>query len=1528
MANRYWVGGAGNWSSTTKWSTSSGGASGASVPTSADDAIFDANSGGKFTATVDTAQSVNSLTITPSAVVGTQTISLTASLTTGNLTTTGTAGNNRIFFTSTTYGIAVDFIVNGTVSISDCDFRGIYVRGTSAPISGTRIGNRGENRNITFSTQKTVYWNLASAQNWSANGWSDTSAGSPNTIYFPLPQDIAKFTDAGSVTGTITLDTAIGYVPTVDMSGRTTAMTLGISNATIVYGDWKNGSGTSFTGSSTLTFSGGNTQTITSASKTFPSPFTIDTYGGTVQLADPWNIGSQAITVTNGTFDTKGYDVTAGILSSSNTNVRTIKLGASNISNTNPGGSYLITSTNLIFDAGTSTITFTGISHAINATGLTFYNVSFTTTFATSFTIQGPNTFNNLSFAAPSSTGITTVLFSGAQTINGTLTCAGATPTQRMSLRSNTLGTQRTLQVSSISAADCDFRDIAITGAASGATPTRAGNCGGNSGITFSTKTVYWNLAGAQNWSATGWATSSGGSPAINNFPLAQDTAVFDNTGSAGTVTLDVAWNIGTFDASGRTSAMTFDTSTIGTSVYGDWKFGTGVTFPGGSAVLSFQKNGTQTITSNAVTFTCPVTVNNPSGTVQLADALSLSATRALTVTTGTFDAVTYNVTAGLFTLSGTATRTIKMGSGTWTASGTGSVWNVQNNTGLTLTVGTSNIVLSDTSTSARTFDGGTAYYNKLTIGGTTGTSTLTIVGSNTFGELASTKTVAHTIAIGTGVQTFGKWSVTGTVGNVVTVTGTSTTNVIAGPRVSGVDYLAMGTLGFSTTSPGEFYAGANSTGTGAGVILTAAPATRNLFWRGGTGNWSDTTKWATTSGGAGPAPIPTSADTVTFNSASNATAYTVTLDAGVAIARCASFTMAGPASGNVTFAGTTPIAFHGSVSFAATGITRTFSSLINFAGNGSYTFDPSSLTFSSSITVNGVGSTWTLANNLNIGISTITVTYGSFSTSASNYSITGATISSSNTNIRTINLNNSTLTLSGTVTFATATNLTFNAGASNISTNLSGATFAGGGQTFYNVSFTSVLPGSVNQIDGSNTFNNLSFAGRTTVGIGIVQFNASQTISGTLTVSAGTASAYRNFLRSDGNGIKTLTCAAVSFTDVDFREITIAGAAAPASGTRLGDAKGNSGITFPVAKTVYWAVNTANWGATGAGSWSATSGGSAANDQFPLPQDTAYFSSTTPTSGSTVTVNANYNIGTIDMSARTVSSPTALITLATGTTSPAVYGDWINGTGTTPSGTGTIIFIGRGSQTITSAGRTFTQPITINTAGGSVTLQDSFISSQSASTALQIVQGTFNAVTYNVTLSGAASGVTANFTGTLGIGSGTWSIAGTSGWNASTSTATITGSGTISLTAATAKSFQGGSLSYSGVTLDQGGAGALTISGNNTFKTITNTYSATGATSILLVDTTQTLTNPWTATGAATRVLTVSGTSVSSPGTLIYSGAGTAANVDYLSISNVRAYPLATSWYAGNNSTNGGSLGWYFSGATVAYNGNFLVFF
>jgi len=52
MADRYWVGGTGTWdtTSTTNWSATSGGASGASVPTTADNVIFD--QAGTYTVTM------------------------------------------------------------------------------------------------------------------------------------------------------------------------------------------------------------------------------------------------------------------------------------------------------------------------------------------------------------------------------------------------------------------------------------------------------------------------------------------------------------------------------------------------------------------------------------------------------------------------------------------------------------------------------------------------------------------------------------------------------------------------------------------------------------------------------------------------------------------------------------------------------------------------------------------------------------------------------------------------------------------------------------------------------------------------------------------------------------------------------------------------------------------------------------------------------------------------------------------------------------------------------------------------------------------------------------------------------------------------------------------------------------------------------------------------------------------------------------------------------------------------------------
>lgn len=94
MAARFWVtGGTGNWNDTSNWSATTGGASGASVPGSADTATLDASSG-SGTVTLDINPTIQTLTctgFTGTLAFGTNTISLNS---------TGT-----IFTGATTYSV-------------------------------------------------------------------------------------------------------------------------------------------------------------------------------------------------------------------------------------------------------------------------------------------------------------------------------------------------------------------------------------------------------------------------------------------------------------------------------------------------------------------------------------------------------------------------------------------------------------------------------------------------------------------------------------------------------------------------------------------------------------------------------------------------------------------------------------------------------------------------------------------------------------------------------------------------------------------------------------------------------------------------------------------------------------------------------------------------------------------------------------------------------------------------------------------------------------------------------------------------------------------------------------------------------------------------------------------------------------------------------------------------------------------------------------------------------------------------------
>jgi hypothetical protein len=107
------------------------------------------------------------------------------------------------------------------------------------------------------------------------------------------------------------------------------------------------------------------------------------------------------------------------------------------------------------------------------------------------------------------------------------------------------------------------------------------------------------------------------------------------------------------------------------------------------------------------------------------------------------------------------------------------------------------------------------------------------------------------------------------------------------------------------------------------------------------------------------------------------------------------------------------------------------------------------------------------------------------------------------------------------------------------------------------------------------------------------------------------------------------------------------------------------------------------------------------------------------------------------------------------------------------------------------------------------------------------------------------------------------------------------TGTGTISMTAATAKTFVGGGSTYN-CTLNQGGIGTLTVSGNNTFSNLANSVYLT---SVLF-------------TGGTTNIFTD------------FNLTGLLLNLVTLGSTNTTQATLqkGSTWFMGANSTNGGN--------------------
>lgn len=421
-----------------------------------------------------------------------------------------------------------------------------------------------------------------------------------------------------------------------------------------------------------------------------------------------------------------------------------------------------------------------------------------------------------------------------------------------------------------------------------------------------------------------------------------------------------------------------------------------------------------------------------------------------------------------------------------------------------------------------------------------------------------------------------------------------------------------------------------------------------NRYWVGGSGTWGlgGTANWSATSGGAGGASYPTSVDDVFFDQAAT---YTVSCSGtgGSSSINCRSITVS---AGTVTFNSTNSgiLNVYGSFTFTAS---PTWNVPLVFKATATgNTITTNARQINNTITFDGVGGGWTLGGALTVGTGAstagLTFTNGTFNTGNFNVSTSNYPIFTNTSGTQVVNLGSSTLTstyIGGPGSFtinipaATASSLTLNAGTSTINSPTAGTgDFYGGGKTFYNVVLrcpTFYLTGT--NIRGANTFNNLTIQGSSTNSINYVTLEDNQTVNGTLTLGSVQSSANGGapmLLRSNNWSLgtnRTITAAAVSILGVTFQNITGAGAAAPFTGTNIGDGGGNTGITATAAKTVYWSLlagGTWQVGTSGSIAFATTSGGAPSATNFPLVQDTVIIDNAGLTTGNSISCSpSNY---------------------------------------------------------------------------------------------------------------------------------------------------------------------------------------------------------------------------------------------------------------------------------------------------------------
>jgi hypothetical protein len=663
-----------------------------------------------------------------------------------------------------------------------------------------------------------------------------------------------------------------------------------------------------------------------------------------------------------------------------------------------------------------------------------------------------------------------------------------------------------------------------------------------------------------------------------------------------------------------------------------------------------------------------------------------------------------------------------------------------------------------------------------------------------------------------------------------------------------------------------------------------------------GNNNWSDHNIWSPNADGSSPGHAEPTATNNMYPSSSIAANATLTVDV---TASTLGMDWTGATNNPILALGTNVVTVSGNITtIAAMAITYTSGNGIVITANSSITSN--GLQWGCRVTVTGSATllgNFSTANSIGLRTNAGLITNG--------YSLSCTAFDHSGYSGQTVTLGNSIISCTS---FGFNT-VTVTANTAVISISGTGA-LAGGSVNYNGASF--VTNGSAHTISGTMTgIDNFTRHPTSHVNSNTITFTSGTTITANNITFDGGARSTQLLAQSTTLGTAATIHATNWYaTNTDFMDIT-AGTHLPdfSAQTDIGDAGGNTGITFPAAVPQHWI--TAAGGSFSGNNWSITTGG-AANGRVPLAGiDNVYFdlemqSAKTitwdvPRCGKSVYFDAADGFSGMSWTG------TATTVQNTASLTKSVYGSLSLKTGSTWTDLSEIQFRGRGNYNLTTAGKTLTLMSTY-TPTGTLTLQDDL--NISSSNYMEHRYGTLDLNGKNYT----GGNILSSYTTTRGLylRTGTvtlsvtnvatkWSFTTTTGltFDAGTSTIVLTNSG------ANSQTFTGGGLTYNNVTVAGAGNYILTRTGNNTYNTFTvdtsvaaKTLTSTGASTQTVADFVH----------IGTNTLTIQSDSPSRQ--WIKTGGGQ-IGLDYVSITNNTASPANTWYYGTHNTIGAGVTGW-----------------